>query len=185
MNLDYTSVAIRQASIQASLLVATAGFDADEWADLRQEIILDLLRRAPKFDLTRGDWTGFVRVVARNRATVLVRRKRRRPREIRSEDLVNQEQASVADLLDILDHRPRVGVDVLHLSLDVRRVVENLPTQLQSLAVLLSQMPVRDVCRHTGRSRSRVYQLTRQIREAFLRAGFSPLHPKRPAEPRK
>jgi hypothetical protein len=39
---------------------------------------------------------------------------------------------------------------------------------------MLGQMPVRDICRKTGKSRSRVYQLTRQIRDAFLLAGFSP-----------
>jgi hypothetical protein len=58
-------------------------------------------------------------------------------------------------------------------------VIEGLPTKLQSLAVLLGQMPVQDVCRQTGKSRSRVYQMTRQIREAFVRAGFSPAYAKR------
>jgi hypothetical protein len=73
-------------------------------------------------------------------------------------------------------------VDALHLSLDVRQVVESLPAHLQSLAVLLVQMPVQDVCRHTGKSRSRVYQMTRQIRGAFVRAGVSPAHATRSSE---
>jgi RNA polymerase sigma-70 factor, ECF subfamily len=172
---------VHQASCRASLLVATAGFRSHDWEDLKHEMVLDLLRRSPKFDPARGNWQGFVRGVVRNHAAVLVMRERRRAPEILSEDLMNREDVSDADSLDILDKRPRTGVvDSLHLSLDVRRVVECLPTQLQSLAVLLGQMPVQDVCRHTGRSRSRVYQMTRQIREAFLRAGFSRSHGKRP-----
>jgi RNA polymerase sigma-70 factor, ECF subfamily len=175
-----------QASCRASLLVASAGFRSDDWEDLKQEMVLDVLRRSPKFDPARGDWQGFVRGVVRNHAAVLVMRQRRRAPEILSEDLMNREAASAADSLDILDRRPFSGaVDALHLSLDVRRVVEGLPSQLQSLAALLGQMPVQDVCRHTGKSRSRVYQMTRQIRTAFLRAGFSPVHAKRLSEPVK
>ena len=96
---------------------------------------------------------------------------------------MKRDDPSDASSLDVLDKRPCSGVvDALHLSLDVRRIVESLPNQLQSLAVLLGEMPVKDVCRHTGKSRSRVYQMTRQIRDAFLRAGFSPSRPKRRSE---
>lgn len=176
----------QQASCRASLLVASGGFRSDDWEDLKQEMVLDVLRRSPKFDPARGDWQGFVRGVVRNHAAVLVMRARRRAPEILSEDLMNREGANNADSLDVLDKRPSPGVvDALHLSLDVRRVVESLPTKLQSLAVLLGHMPVQDVCQHAGKSRSRVYQMTRQIREAFLRAGLSPSRAKRRSEPVK
>jgi DNA-directed RNA polymerase specialized sigma24 family protein len=167
-------------------LVATAGFRSDDWEDLRQEMVLDCLRRSQKFDSSRGDWRGFVRGVVRNHATVLVMRERRRAPEILSLDLMNGADVGDTDSLDILDTHPRTGtLDALNLSLDVRRVVERLPDQLQSLARLCGQMPVKDVCEHTGKSRSRIYQMTRQMREAFLRAGYSPSHRKRPSEPAK
>jgi RNA polymerase sigma-70 factor, ECF subfamily len=164
----------QQASCRASLLVAS-GSRSDDWEDLKQEMILDVLRRFPKFNPARGDWRGFVRGVVRNHGTVLVMRERRRAPEILSADLINREAASAAESLDILDMRPRVDVvDALHLSLDVRRVVESLPTQLQALAVLLGQMPVKDVCRHIGKSRSGVYQMIGKIRAAFIEAGLGP-----------
>jgi DNA-directed RNA polymerase specialized sigma24 family protein len=156
-------------------LVATAGFGADHWTDLKQEFILDLLRRSRKFDPARGDWQGFVRGVARNHAAVLVMRKRRRASEVSIQDLMNGEDASEADVLDGLDRRPSwAGVDALDHALDVRRIVERLPDHLRLLTGLLGQMPVKEVCRHIGKSRSRVYEMTRQIREAFLRAGYTP-----------
>ncbi|MEP7365801.1 MAG: hypothetical protein ABI972_21310 [Acidobacteriota bacterium] len=164
-----------QACCRASRLVASAGFRSDDWEDLKQEMVLDVLRRSPKFDPARGDWQGFVRGVVRNHAAVLVMRERRRAPELLIEDMMIREDAGEGDSLDILDRRPSAGVvDALHLSIDVRGVVESLPPQLQSLAVVLGQMPVKDVCQHAGKSRSRVYQMTRQIREAFVRAGFSP-----------
>ena len=170
---------MRQASWQAGTLVASAGFAPHDWQDIRQELILDCLRRSHRFDPARGEWTGFVRGVVRNHAAVLIMRARRRTPEVLCDDLMISEDASNGGALALLDKRPSSGVvDELHLSLDVRRVVASLPAHLQSLAVLLSQMPVRDVCMHTGKSRSRVYQMTRQIRDAFLEAGFSPVRPR-------
>jgi len=166
---------LRQASCRASLLVSTAGFSSDDWEDLRQEMVLDCLRRSPKFDPSRGDWPGFVRGVMRNHAAALVMRERRRALKILSEDLMNREGGGDGEYVDTPDRSPTTGaVDALHLSLDVRRIVERLPTHLQTLTVLLAQMPVRDVCVHIGKSRSRVYQMTRQVREAFVRAGLRP-----------
>src|SRR5688572_21995222 len=79
---------LQQASCRASLLVATAGFRSDDWEDLRQEMVLDCLRRSPKFDPSRGDWQGFVRGVVRNHAAVLViRRHRTARREVLADDL--------------------------------------------------------------------------------------------------
>jgi len=169
-----------QAACRASLLVASAGFKPDDWDDLHQEIVLDCLRRTPKFDAERGDWQGFVRGVTRNCATVLVMRERRRAPEILSEDLPTSEAIGDADMLDLLDSRPSPrSVCALDVSLDVRRVIEGLPRHLQLLAEMLGQMPVQDVCRRLGKSRSRVYQMTRQLRDAFVRAGFQPCRPRK------
>jgi DNA-directed RNA polymerase specialized sigma24 family protein len=176
---------IQQASCWASLLVASAGFRSHDWDDLKQELVQDVLRRSHKFDSARGDWHGFVRGVVRNHAAVLVMRQRRRALEVLGDDLVSREQVSDADSLDILDIRPTSGVvDALHLSLDVRRIVGRLPPELQSLAALLGQMPVKEAVKQTGKSRSRLYQMKRQIRGFFVRAGFSPAHARRSQEPR-
>jgi DNA-directed RNA polymerase specialized sigma24 family protein len=124
---------LQQASGRARMLVATAGFRPDDWEDLRQEVALDCLRRSSKFDPARGDWHCFVRVLVRHHAAVLVMRERRRAPEILSEDLMNREDSD-AESLDVLDKHSSTGaVDALNLSLDVRRVVESLPTRLQSL----------------------------------------------------
>jgi RNA polymerase sigma factor (sigma-70 family) len=167
---------LQQASCQASLLVSTAGFRSDYWDDLKQEMVLDLLHRSPKFDQTRGDWHGFVRGVARNHAAVLVMRERRRAPEVLADDLtMNRKESGDAESLDALDKRRPAGiVDELPHSLDVRRVIESLPAQLQTLAALIDEMPVRDICQRLGKSRSRVYQMTLELRAAFVRAGLRP-----------
>jgi hypothetical protein len=67
------------------------------------------------------------------------------------------------------------------MNLDIERVLKGLPSQLQRLALLLSELPVLEVCAKTGKSRSRVYQMTRQLRDAFARAGFRPRCPRKSA----
>jgi RNA polymerase sigma-70 factor (ECF subfamily) len=165
---------LQQASFQASLLVSTAAFMPDDWEDLRQEMVLDLLRRAPKFDPRRGDWQGFVRGIVRHHAAVLVNRHRRRALEVLRDDSAVEEDADRDDSIEFRAECWPQTVDELNLNLDVRRVVESLPVRLRSLAVLLGQMPVKEVCQATGRSRSGVFQMTRQIREAFVDAGLVP-----------
>ncbi|MBZ5592779.1 MAG: hypothetical protein LAP39_11120 [Acidobacteriia bacterium] len=173
MSFRFDDFMARRAARQANLLIATAGFRTDELEDLQQEMILDCFRRSPKFDPARGDWRGFVCGVIRNQACVLVMRHRKRALEVLAADLFIRDHGSPEEPMDVLDRRRRPELeDSLHVGLDVRGVVEGLPPQLRSLAVLLAQMPVKEVCKRTGKSRSRVYQMTRQIREAFVRAGF-------------
>ncbi len=167
---------LQQASCRASLLVATAGFRSDDWEDLRQEMVLDCLRRSPKFDPARGEWHGFVRGVVRNQATVLVTRKHRRvQREVLAEDLWDKEAGTADDPADPLGgvHKHEIEAG-LQMSIDVQRVLKGLPPQLRNLALLLSELPMLEAGAKTGKSRSRVYQMIRQLRDAFVRAGFRP-----------
>src|SRR6202040_283487 len=62
---------VRRASQQAWVLVLTAGFRWDELPDLQQELVLDLLQRAPQYNPALSEWWAFVRGVMRNQATVL------------------------------------------------------------------------------------------------------------------
>jgi len=174
MNASVDPYILQQASCRASLLVASAGFRSDDWDDLRQEMILDCLRRSPKYDPSRGDWQGFVRGVVRNHAAVLVTRRRRRfRREVLAEDLSPEEMKSGDDPLDFLANvAEHEFAAALQMSIDVERVLQVLPPHLKALALLLSELSVIEVCARTGKSRSRVYQMTRQLRDAFVQAGF-------------
>jgi RNA polymerase sigma-70 factor (ECF subfamily) len=165
--------AIEQATLRARLLGATAGFPADEIEDARQELLLDFLRRSPRFDGERGDWGGFVRGVMRHQTTVLVTRRCRRARH----EFLPGDQAALDDdqpgdfLENMAVDRSADGID---LSIDVRRVLRQLPDHLRTLAHLLPQMSIMEISVTTGKSRSRVYQMVRQIREAFASAGLRP-----------
>jgi RNA polymerase sigma-70 factor (ECF subfamily) len=174
MTARFDSYAVEQATMRARLIVATSNFRSDDVDDLRQELLLDCLRRSPKFDEARGEWGGFVRGVMRNQAAALIVRRHRRTRhEVLAGDLVAPDsEAGESAVFDGFCQHDMTAL--LDLSIDVRSVLRKLPIRLQRLACLLAELPVNEVCLATGKSRSRVYQMIRQLRTAFLEAGFAP-----------
>ncbi len=173
MNSQMEAYAIEQAAMRAGLLSLTARFLPQEIEDARQELLLDCLRRSTKFDSTRGDWPGFVRGVMRNQATVLVTRRSRRVRhEVLAADLANPDHEDHGEPLDAVGGA--TPLDDPSVSVDVRRVLAGLPDHLRSLADLLPQMAITEICVVTGKSRSRVYQMIGELRMAFIEAGLGP-----------
>ena len=183
MNTGQEAFFIERASVQARLLAASGAFSLDEVADARQDLLLDFLWRAPKFDSSRGTFEGFVYGVMKNRAAVLVvRRRRRTGHEPSTEDVWHGSTGKPSDSIDSLEARHQRDVEPgLIASIGVQRVLDGLPPQLLKLALLLSEMPVLEACVQMGRSRSCVFRLTRQIEDAFVRAGFRPNPRRRPS----
>lgn len=165
---------IRQATWRATRLVRAGYFKRDDLDDLRQDLALDCIRRAPKFNRTRGGWQTFLRIVMRNRSVALIARERyRASREVLTWDLRRRnelyEEDSPDPFADVSGQKSGIS---LESKLDIRRVLVGLPAQLLSLSRLLAQMPVTEACQHTGKSRATVHRMTMQIRAAFLAAGF-------------
>ena len=61
----------------------------DDGDDLAQQIRLELITRASKFDPARGTWEAFVTTVTENRARTHYRRLRRLPKPMPYSDLVS------------------------------------------------------------------------------------------------
>lgn len=165
---------LQQASCRASALVARSRFSWDDWPDLRQELVLDCLQRAPRFNPERGDWQAFVRGVMRNQSIALAVRESRR---------LQCEPLSAGDIpQDLDDEAPSAAFepatddpsDSLALTADVRRVVDSLPENLRSLACDLMGMTVAEAAAKRGKSTQWIYQLVGKLRKAFLQAGVTP-----------
>jgi DNA-directed RNA polymerase specialized sigma24 family protein len=158
--------ALQQAGIRASQLVASFGFHRADWDDLRQDLLLDYLKRSRHYQSGRGEHRGFIFGVVRNRAARLAIQNGRRPTFISGVDDRVLMQNSCACLAE-----PSAPIE---MQMDVRKVVASLPEHLREIAVLLSRMSVAEVRRETGKSRPRIYQMIGEIRQAFQEAGLAP-----------
>lgn len=155
---------MRQAEVRASRLVGNYGFTHDDRDDLRQELLLDYLRRHPRFDPERGNHNGFACGVLRHQAAKLASANKRAA--IVWEQPDDQGEACVRGTTQIEAE--------IHLRIDVAMVLSQLPEHLQRLAVQLTEMSPREVSRETGKSRSRIYQWIAELRRAFVAAGITP-----------
>jgi RNA polymerase sigma-70 factor (ECF subfamily) len=165
---------LQQASCRASAMVSRAGFSRDYWEDLRQELVLDCLQRAPRFNPARGDWPAFVRGVIRNQSAALALRESRR---IRCEALATGDEGGDFDdegACSAPEPASDDPSDELALSADVRRVIDSLPENLRTLARDLMGMTVAEVAAKRGTSAQWIYQLIKRLRKAFVQAGVTP-----------
>ncbi|MGC8761943.1 MAG: hypothetical protein ACP5VC_18470 [Bryobacteraceae bacterium] len=155
---------VRQAEIRASQLVACFGFTPDDWEDLRQEMLLDYVRRQSKFDPARGDQRGFVFGVLRKHAAKLAKAGNRARAASELTDDATDPSIFATTRLET----------ELHLRIDVQTVLARLPEHLRILAVQLTEMSPGEVCRESGRSRSCIYRWIAELRRAFMAAGLTP-----------
>lgn len=165
---SFDSFAIQQAGIRASQLVASSGFNRTDWDDLRQDLLLDYLKRSRHYEPGRGDHRGFIFGVVRNRAARLAVQQSRRPTFIGGVD------DTVLAGNPFAENSLSAPARSLDLQMDVRRIVASLPEHLREVAALLSQMSVAEIRRETGKSRPRIYQMIGEIRHAFQEAGLAP-----------
>lgn len=166
-----------------------AGFRSTDAEDVEQTLVLDLLRRLPRFDPERASLRTFVtRLLDHAVATILAAREAgsrdwRRSRDT-LHDLVEDGCGALAARWTTLD--PRVcrervlGIEATdeqadrETRLDVTAAVEALPPELRAVARLLMTAGSNEVARTTRLPRATLYDLTQRIRRHLERAGITP-----------
>ena len=172
---------------KARQLVGQAGFTASDRDDLEQELILDLLRRLPKYAPSRAKRNTFIARVVEHKISTLIEKQtahkrdyRRCPCSLNERFEEEEEGRSVerAETLDQEDYLLRIGVEpgaaeeLRALALDVAAVVETLPPELGDLCRRLKQETVSEISRDTGVSRATLCESVRRLRKIFEDAGL-------------
>ena len=172
---------------KARHLVGQAGFTASDRDDLEQELILDLLRRLPKYDPSRAKRNTFIARVVEHKIANLIEAQTAHKRDYRRcpcslnerfEEEEGGRSVERAETLDQEDYLLRIGVEpgaaeeLRALALDVAAVVETLPPELRELCRRLGQETVTEVSRDTGVSRATLYESVTRLRKIFEDAGL-------------
>jgi|SRR5579872_679098 len=159
---------LEHARLRARLLCASAGFPLNDCEDACQDLLLDFWRRLSKYDCAQ-DFQVFVRWVMQNHVCkLIVGRVRRVTHEVLADDIPGGAEPDEG-LGTLAQHDPTAGINT---AIDVRRILAGLPVHLQTLAGLLAENSLKEVCTAMGKSRSSVYQMRLQLKDAFLEAGF-------------
>ena len=169
-----------ESELAARHLIRRLRLPYSELADLRQDLLLDLIARLPGFDPKRGSLGAFVGTVAKHKSAGIARR-------IHHEhQLFGAEPISIDDP-DRCGLRETVPDDAglgsllggvcdahssMDLARDVIRSVSVLPAALRDLCALLQSEIPTAACRKSGLSRATFYRRLREIRLSFLVSGL-------------
>ena len=128
---------------KARRLIGQAGFTASDREDIEQELILDLLRRLPKYDPKRAQRNTFIARVVEHRVATLIEAQKAGIRDYRrcrcslNDRFEDEDGRSVerVDTFDQEDYLLRTGAqsmtaaELSALAIDVTAVLEGLPHQ--------------------------------------------------------
>lgn len=91
---DFDDFALDMVNIKAAELVGKAGFTADDFEDIRQDMLLDLLERLAKYDPSKSSFKLFVTCVIDRKGQNLIRYRESEKRDYRREDCSLNEEVS-------------------------------------------------------------------------------------------
>lgn len=156
------AVAMNTANRHAGRLARRVRDPARDRDDHRQDILLDLLQRAHRFDPVRGSWGGFVTVVTRHAALSLL------ARHIRSAGI---ESIPADDLADPTGHVESATL----LSIDVKSARRRLPPSLSEILEAIAEEGTVTGAQRAGKlPAASFYRALRQLRRRLIAAGLKP-----------
>ncbi|MFB3892014.1 MAG: sigma-70 family RNA polymerase sigma factor [Phycisphaerae bacterium] len=186
MNDGILKFTLNRIHFKARQMMGHHGFTENDFDDLRQELMLDVLRRLPKFRDDRGGIKIFICDLIDNRIADLVdyheaqcRDRRRVDRsldeEAREED---GEQTSFGETITEDDARGRLGrrdrsrQEQAELALDMAATLGRLDEADRRLCLQLMVKTPLEIARETGARRGGIYERIARIRGKFAAAGL-------------
>jgi hypothetical protein len=155
-------------------------FMPSDQRDIEQELTLDLMVRAARFNSTKGKWTTFFSRVIRNKISHLIEARLAKIRDYHLDsgsvnELVVDESGDMVERLCLLEDTgatPSLDNKGFDLAFDVAEAVSCLPEDLKSFCIAYQHCSLADVARSRGVKRESLYPLVRAVRAHFMAAGL-------------
>jgi len=178
--------AVQLIKYKARQLIGRVGFTESDREDLEQEMILDLLRRLPKFDPKRAGRNTFIARIVEHKVATIIEAQKAGMRDYRlcscslNDRLEDEEGRSIErmETIDQEDYLRRTGKlsrpmsELRNLSIDLRSAVQTLPPELRELCKRLQTESVTEISRDTGIPRGTIYESIKKLRAIFEDAGL-------------
>ncbi len=153
-------------------LIGKYGFTRDDYDDLQQDMMLDLLRRLGKYDPDRAALSTFVSRIVDRKISNLIRHRRQEKRDYRRQVCpldaqVEDQDGQPRGLDEILsqdtydqevERHDRPETERGDLKLDMSLALDDLPAELRDLARRLQTRTVAEIARDLGVPRSSLYE---------------------------
>ena len=172
---------------KARQLSKLRGFSLSDRPDIEQELMLELVKRASRYDSGRAKQTTFASRIIENKAASLVRTARAQKRTCHREavslnDTVHDDEGNQSEISQTIEEsagRRHTGQRVpsqastAQLRIDVADANRQLPWELRRIAALLSHVPEFAAAEVLGISRRRASQHVATLRKLYQERGLA------------
>jgi len=178
--------AVQLIKYKARQLVGRVGFTESDRDDLEQELMLDLLRRLPKYNPDRAQRNTFIARVVEHKIATIIESQKAGMRDYRLcrcslNDRFEDEEGGSIERMETIDQEDylrrtgklsRTADELRALTIDVRKAMEQLPPELRRLCQRLETETVTEISRETGIPRGTIYESIKKLRAIFEDAGL-------------
>jgi RNA polymerase sigma-70 factor (ECF subfamily) len=179
--------AVRLIRRKARQLVGRAGFVEADRHDIEQDMMIDLLRRLPRFDPAIAQRQTFIVRIVEHRVATIIEAQKAGLRDFRRcagslDERRADHDGAAGDGPPVLDEKEYLRgtlaavdreLDLHHLRIDLDRVFSDLPVDLRDLCVRLQASPVGGGAGARGGPRGTLYEAIERLRARFERAGLA------------
>ena len=179
---DYAASLIESKS---RFLIGHHGFREDEREDLEQDLLLDYLRRIPKYDPKRAKRSTFIARIVRNKIASIIEARKAAKRSYRTpvysltgwvkdrtNGFIQRIETVDADNYLLRRGRRRQREEVLDLRIDLDRATDLLTPELRDLCRRLEHQTPTEISRATGVPRGTITDRIRKVRMVFEQRGL-------------
>ncbi len=166
---------------KARQLIGSAGFTESDREDLEQEMMLDLLRRLPKYDSSKAQRNTFITCIVEHRVSTIIEERLAGKQDWRlctasMNDRLDLNEDGSVERLEVYDmdeylrqtgRFSRTPSECLELSIDLGCAIASLPPELRVLCERLKTESVTEISRDTGIPRGTLYGWIKKIRILF------------------
>lgn len=185
MSLDgILKYAMKRTHFKARQVIGKNGFTEDDFDDLRQDLLADLLKRLPKFNADRAGVKTFICRLIDNRIASLIKRRQSACRDYRRnecslDDWVHDESGTWVRRGTTITEDQALGhagravhsrQEQVELAIDTSYLLDGLPEDLRDLCLRLQVRTVLEISRETGIPRDRIYERIKALRRTFRSA---------------
>ncbi len=186
LNDEILNYAAKRIRFRANQMVGKHGFTEDDFKDMCQALMCDVLRRVPKFDDSRADIKIFISTVIDNGLAAMIKYREAKRRDHRREERAldepvpdeDGEWTTFGETISEEEARSRLGragptdLERADLAMDVAVVLAQLDETDRQLCLDLRFMTPSEVSREKGISRSFIYKRIADLRRKFVEAGL-------------
>ncbi|OGQ94899.1 MAG: hypothetical protein A2284_18825 [Deltaproteobacteria bacterium RIFOXYA12_FULL_61_11] len=172
---------------KARQLVGRTGLVEADRDDLEQDMMMDLLRRLPRFDPSKAKRETFIARIVEHRVATIIETQKAGLRDYRCnagslDERRPDEGGGSGDTPPVLDQdsyrretldAARQDEGLRDLRRDMARTIAELSPDLRELCLRLLTSTVSEVSRETGVPRGTLYESVQKLRSRFERAGLA------------